>query len=162
MPCLEAAARATAPPSGSRPERAGGAKHGAATLAAAGTVPARSFLLMSSLSPHTCLQLSVAASALLVLASIGWVWHGTRALPADSRDGRSARCMAALFALGALAWLAYGLYTGYAALWKADALMLFAQQGALLRLPFLIGGLAWVAALLVTRVLRMLGRAGSA
>src|SRR5256885_12621502 len=53
----------------------------------------------------------------------------------------SARCMAALFALGALAWLAYGLYTGYAVLWKADALMLFAQQGALLRLPFLIGGL---------------------
>ena len=117
---------------------------------------------MSSLSPHTWLQLSVAASALLVLASIGWVWRGTRALPADSRDGRSARRMAALFALGALAWLAYGLYTGYAALWKADALMLFAQQVALLRLPFLIGGLAWVAALLVTRVLRMLGRAGSA
>src|SRR5256885_16803757 len=74
----------------------------------------------------------------------------------------SARCMAALFALGALAWLAYGLYTGYAVLWKADALMLFAQQGALLRLPFLIGGLAWGAALLVTRVLRMLGRAGPA
>ena len=64
--------------------------------------------------------------------------------------------------MDAQAWLAYGLYTGYAVLWKADALMLLAQQGALLRLPFLIGGLAWVAALLVTRVLGMLGRAGSA
>lgn len=117
---------------------------------------------MPTLSPDLWLLLSVAASALLVLAAMAWVWHGARALPPDSRDGRSARRMAALFALGALAWLAHGLYTGYATLWRADALMLLAQQGALLRLPLLIGGLAWVAALLVTRVLRLLERSGSA
>ncbi|CAB5718691.1 Uncharacterised protein [Delftia tsuruhatensis] len=117
---------------------------------------------MPTLSPDTCLVLSVAASVLLVLAAVAWVWHGARRLPPDSRDGRSARRMAVLFTVGALAWLAHGLYTGYAALWQADALMLFAQQGALLRLPLLIGGLAWAASLLITRVLRMLGRTASA
>ncbi|MDR0227395.1 MAG: hypothetical protein LBI66_13345 [Burkholderiaceae bacterium] len=115
---------------------------------------------MPPLSPHTWLVLSVAACAFLVLAALAWVWRCARTLPPGSRDGRSARRMALLFALGALAWLAYALPTGYAALWRADTLMLTAQQGALARLPLLIGGLPWVAALLLTRVMRMLGRTG--
>lgn len=103
--------------------------------------------------------LSASAGAALVLAAMAWLWRCTRGLAAGSRDAATARRMAWLFSLGALAWLAYALHAGYAKLWRADAFLIFAQQNALLGLPLLIGGLAWAAALMLGRVLKLLAAA---
>ncbi|WP_027014515.1 hypothetical protein [Comamonas composti] len=105
--------------------------------------------------------LSALASAALVLTAMAWVWRSARRLTPGTRDAATARRMAWLFALGALAWLAYALHAGYARLWQADAFLIFAQQNALLGLPFLIGGLAWVAALMLGRVFRLLAASAS-
>lgn len=101
------------------------------------------------------LPLSVAVCVLLVLAAMGWLWRAALRLPADSRDGRHMRAMAAAASAGLLLWLVYGLFKGYGAVWHADALLLMAQSSLLLQMPLIIGGLAWVAALLLSRVMAL-------
>lgn len=107
------------------------------------------------------LPLSIAAGVVLVVASMLWVLRAARRTDPASRDGRSARRMSLLFAVGALVWLAYALYTGYGALWQAQPWVMLAQQPALLRLPLIVGAIPWVAALLLTRVMRMVAKAGA-
>lgn len=98
------------------------------------------------------LPLSMGACVLLVAAAGAWLWR--QALRADT-DARAARRMALLASLGLLLWLAYGLAKGYGPLWRGDAFVHMAQAPAFVQLPLLIGGIAWMAALLVGRVLRL-------
>ena len=99
------------------------------------------------------LPLSVGACVLLVLAAVAWLWRRALRISAAHRDGRAARNMAALATAGLLLWLAYGLFKGYATLWGADALMLLAQSSLLTQIPLIVGAIAWVAALLLGRVM---------
>lgn len=101
------------------------------------------------------LPLSLGLCILLVLAAMVWVLRQARAVPAASRDGRNARRIAALAALGLLLWLAYAGGKAYAGLWQADALRLMAQSSALLQVPLIVGGIAWAAALLLGRLIRL-------
>ncbi|MEG2048490.1 MAG: hypothetical protein RR100_16685 [Comamonas sp.] len=110
---------------------------------------------MSMIPLSLWLPLSVAACVLLVLAAMGWLWRAALRIPASSRDGRNMRTMASIASAGLLLWLGYGLFKGYATLWQADALMLLAQSSLLVQMPLIIGGLAWVAALLLGRVMAM-------
>ena len=110
---------------------------------------------MSMIPLSLWLPLSVAACVLLVLAAMGWLWRAALRIPAGSRDGRNMRTMASIASAGLLLWLGYGLFNGYATLWQADALMLLAQSSLLVQMPLIIGGLAWVAALLLGRVMAM-------
>lgn len=110
---------------------------------------------MSLIPLSLWLPLSICACVLLVLAAIGWLWRAARRIPADSRDGRNMRTMAAAASASLLLWLVYGLFKGYGALWQADALLLMAQASLLLQMPLIVGGLAWVAALLLGRVMAM-------
>ena len=103
------------------------------------------------------LPLSVGACVLLVLAAVAWLWRRALRIPTAHRDGRAARNMAALATAGLLLWLAYGLFKGYATLWRADALMLLAQSSLLTQIPLIVGAIAWVAALLLGRVMCMRG-----
>lgn len=101
------------------------------------------------------LPLSLGLCIALVLAAMVWVLRQARAVPATSRDGRNARRIAALAALGLLLWLAYAGDKAYAELWQADALRLMAQSSALLQVPLIVGGIAWAAALLLGRLIRL-------
>lgn len=110
---------------------------------------------MSLIPLSLWLPLSLGACVLLVLAAMGWLWRAALRIPAGSRDGRNMRSMAAIASSGLLLWLAYGLFTAYGALWQADALMLMAQAPLLLQTPLIVGGVAWIAALLLGRVMAM-------
>ena len=110
---------------------------------------------MSMIPLSLWLPLSVAACVLLVLAAMGWLWRAALRIPAGSRDGRNMRSMASIASAGLLLWLGYGLVKGYGGVWNADAWLLQAQSGLLVQMPLLIGGLAWVAALLLARVMAM-------
>lgn len=110
---------------------------------------------MSLIPLSLWLPLSLGACVLLVLAAMGWLWRAALRIPAASRDGRNMRSMAAVASAGLLLWLAYGLFTAYGALWQADALMLMAQAPLLLQTPLIVGGVAWIAALLLGRVMAM-------
>lgn len=110
---------------------------------------------MSFIPLSLWLPLSICACVLLVLTAIGWLWRAARRVPAGSRDGRHMRAMAAAASAGLLLWLVYGVFKGYGALWQADALLLMAQASLLLQMPLIVGGLAWVAALLLGRVMAM-------
>ncbi|ACY31011.1 hypothetical protein [Comamonas thiooxydans] len=110
---------------------------------------------MSLIPLSLWMPLSVAACVLLVLAAVGWLWHTALRIPAGSRDGRNMRSMAAIASAGLLLWLAYGLFKGYGALWQADALMLMAQAPLLVQMPLIIAGVAWIATLLLGRVMAM-------
>lgn len=101
------------------------------------------------------LPLSITACVLLVLAAIGWLWRSALRIPSQSRDGRNVRAMAALGSAGLLLWLGYGVFKGYGALWQADALLLMAQSSLLVQLPLIVGGVAWIATLLLGRVMAM-------
>ena len=113
---------------------------------------------MSLLPLSLWLPLSLAACVLLVLIAAGLVLRQALRIPAASKDGRNVRAIAALSCAGLLLWLAYGVFKGYAGLWQADALMILAQGSLLLQLPLLIGGMAWVAALLIARLIKMHGK----
>lgn len=109
-----------------------------------------------SLIPLTLwLPLSLCACVLLVLSAIGWLWRAALRTPAGSRDGRNMRTMASIASAGMLLWLGYGLLTSYRTLWQADALMLMAQAPLLVQAPLIVGGIAWIAALLLGRVMLM-------
>ncbi len=110
---------------------------------------------MSFIPLSLWLPLSICACVLLVLTAIGWLWRAARHVPAGSRDGRHMRVMATAASAGLLLWLIYGVFKGYGALWQADALLLMAQASLLLQMPLIVGGLAWVAALLLGRVMAM-------
>ena len=110
---------------------------------------------MSLIPLSLWLPLSLCACVLLVLSAMGWLWRAALRVPAGSRDGRNMRSMASIASAGLLLWLGYGLFKGYATLWQADALMLLAQSSLLVQMPLIIGGLAWVAALLLGRVMAM-------
>lgn len=110
---------------------------------------------MSMIPLSLWLPLSVAACVLLVLAAVGWLWRRALRIPTGSRDGRASRSMAAFATAGLLLWLGYGLLKGYGALWRADALLLMAQASLLTQIPLIVGGLAWVAALLLGRVMAL-------
>lgn len=110
---------------------------------------------MSMIPLSLWLPLSVAACVLLVLAAMGWLWRAALRIPAASRDGRNMRSMASIASAGLLLWLGYGLFKGYATLWQSDALMLMAQSSLLVQMPLIIGGVAWVATLLLGRVMAM-------
>lgn len=112
---------------------------------------------MSMIPFSLWLPLSVGACVLLVLAAVAWLWRRALRIPAAHRDGRAARNMAALATAGLLLWLTYGLFKGYATLWGADALMLLAQSSLLTQIPLIVGAIAWVAALLLGRVMGMRG-----
>jgi asparagine N-glycosylation enzyme membrane subunit Stt3 len=110
---------------------------------------------MSMIPLSLWLPLSVGACVLLVLAAVGWLWRRALRIPLDSRDGRASRSMATVATAGLLLWLGYGLLKGYGALWRADALLLMAQSSLLTQIPLIVGGLAWVAALLLGRVMAL-------
>lgn len=110
---------------------------------------------MSLIPLSLWLPLSVAACVLLVLAAMGWLWRSALRIPAGSRDGRNMRNMATIASAGLLLWLAYGLFKGYGALWQADALLLMAQASLLVQMPLIIAAVAWIAALLLSRVMAM-------
>ena len=110
---------------------------------------------MSLIPLSLWLPLSITCCVLLVLVAVGWLWRAALKVPASGRDGKPMRIMAALATAGLLLWLGYGLVKGYAGVWNADAWLLQAQSGLLVQLPLLIGGLAWVAALLLARVMAM-------
>ena len=110
---------------------------------------------MSLIPLSLWLPLSITCCVLLVLVAIGWLWRAALKVPANGRDGKPMRIMAALATAGLLLWLGYGLVKGYGRVWNADAWLLQAQSGLLLQMPLLIGGLAWVAALLLARVMTM-------
>ena len=102
-------------------------------------------------------HLSVAASCLLVLGAAIWVLRQAFRIPATAKDGRNVRAIAALASLGMLAWLVYAVFKGYANFWQADALIVMAQGPSLVQIPLITGGIAWVAALLLGRMIRMHG-----
>lgn len=110
---------------------------------------------MSLIPLSLWLPLSVAACVLLVLAAMGWLWRSALRVPAGSRDGRNMRNMATIASAGLLLWLAYGLFKGYGALWQADALLLMTQASLLVQMPLIIAAVAWIAALLLGRVMAM-------
>jgi hypothetical protein len=110
---------------------------------------------MSLIPLSLWLPLSVAACVLLVLAAMGWLWRSALRVPAGSRDGRNMRNMATIASAGLLLWLAYGLFKGYGVLWQADALLLMAQASLLVQMPLIIAAVAWIAALLLGRVMAM-------
>ena len=110
---------------------------------------------MSMIPFSLWLPLSVGACVLLVLAAVAWLWRRALRISAAHRDGRAARNMAALATAGLLLWLAYGLFKGYGALWQADALMLMAQAPLLVQMPLIIAAVAWIATLLLGRVMAM-------
>ena len=110
---------------------------------------------MSLIPVSLWLPLSLACCALLVLAAIGWLWRAALRIPAGSKDARPVRVMAMLASTGLLLWLGYGLFKGYGALWSADAWMLRAQSSLLVQVPLLVGGMAWIATLLLARVMAM-------
>ena len=110
---------------------------------------------MSLIPLSLWLPLSVAACVLLVLSAMGWLWRAALRTPAGSRDGRNMRTMASIASAGMLLWLGYGLLTSYRTLWQADALMLMAQGPLLTQAPLIIGGVSWIAALLLGRVMAM-------
>lgn len=110
---------------------------------------------MSMIPFSLWLPLSVGACVLLVLAAVAWLLRRALRISAAHRDGRAARNMAALATAGLLLWLAYGLFKGYGALWQADALMLMAQAPLLVQMPLIIAGVAWIATLLLGRVMAM-------
>ena len=110
---------------------------------------------MSLIPLSLWLPLSIACCVLLVLVAIGWLWRAAMKVPAGGRDGKPMRIMAALATAGLLLCLGYGLVKGYGGVWNADAWLLQAQSGLLVQMPLLIGGLAWVAALLLARVMAM-------
>ena len=111
---------------------------------------------MSLIPLSLWLPLSLCACVLLVLSAMGWLWRAALRVPAGSRDGRNMRSMAAIASAGLLLWLAYGLFKGYGgALWQADALLLMAQASGLVQMPLIVGGVAWIAALLLGRVMAM-------
>lgn len=107
---------------------------------------------MNSIPLAWWLPLSLGACVFLVVAAVGWLWR--QALQAGT-DASGSRRVALLASLGLLLWLAYGLIKGYGPLWRGDAFMRMAQAPAFVQLPLLIGGLAWMAALLVGRMLRL-------
>ena len=110
---------------------------------------------MSLIPLSLWLPLSLGACVLLVLSSIGWLWRAALRTPASSRDGRNMRTMASIASAGLLLWLGYGLLTSYRTLWQADALMRMAQAPLLVQAPLSVGGIAWIAALLLGRVMAM-------
>ncbi|MPS92157.1 hypothetical protein [Comamonas sp.] len=110
---------------------------------------------MSLIPLFLWLPLSVAACVLPVLAAMGWLWRTALHVPADSRDGRPVRHMAAIGNAGLLLWLVYGLFKAYGALWQADALLIMAQASLLVQMPLIIAAVAWIAALLLGRVMAM-------
>ncbi|QXZ08864.1 hypothetical protein KUF54_12465 [Comamonas sp. Y33R10-2] len=110
---------------------------------------------MSLIPLSLWLPLSLCVCVLLVLAAIGWLWRCALRVPASSRDGRNVRTMASIATAGLLVWLGYSLFTSYRALWQADALMLMAQASLLVQAPLIVGGISWIAALLLGRVMAM-------
>ena len=110
---------------------------------------------MSLIPVSLWLPLSLACCVLLVLAAIGWLWRAALRIPAGSKDARPVRVMAMLASTGLLLWLGYGLFKGYGGLWAADAWLLTAQSSLLVQVPLLVGGMAWVATLLLARVMAM-------
>lgn len=113
---------------------------------------------MSLLPLSLWLPLSVAACVLLVLISVALLLRQALRIPSTHKDGRNVRTIAGLTSAGLLLWLVYGVIKGYASLWKADALLILAQGSLLVQLPLLIGGLAWIAALLIARLIKMHGK----
>ena len=110
---------------------------------------------MSLIPVSLWLPLSLTCCVLLVLAAVGWLWRAALRVPAGSKDAKPMRVMAMLASTGLLLWLGYGLFKGYGALWRADALLLMAQASLLTQIPLIVGGLAWAAALLLGRVMAL-------
>lgn len=93
-------------------------------------------------------------SAALVLAAVFWLWRR-----AQAQAGSAAPRQIALgFALFACLW---GLFAGALALWPLQGLDEFSQwarASSYVTIPLWIGGIAWIAALLVARLLAAVGR----
>ncbi|WP_021026821.1 hypothetical protein [Comamonas sp. B-9] len=92
-------------------------------------------------------------SLLLVFAAVLWMFVQTRPArqrPAAGRPG----WLPWAFALFALAWWGFGLALALWPLRELDELGQWARASSYVLVPLWIGGVAWVGALLVQRLLR--------
>ena len=101
------------------------------------------------------LPLCLGASLLGVLSAMAWLhWHRRKTAPA-LRLRRADRALIVAYDLAMLLWLGWGLHYLWRTFGAQDAFSLFAREEALLKAPLIMTAVAWVAALLVARLLKL-------
>ena len=97
---------------------------------------------------------AVLLSAALSAAAVAWLFFKQKNALSPSQGGHAAP----VFAVFALLWWAFGFGLALWPLQGLDEFSQWARASSYVSVPLWIGGIAWVAALLVARLLGAIGR----